>query len=180
MPFMPKTRSMVPLRSLRANARVAAQCGRREVIMASLARNGAIQLGLPGEVAGAALVLHAKSSPALESPFAACNTPCWLTQLRAMLIARHDCTQHTSSSDHCQNGISPFRPKSARSHPCSRFLPYVFAAMGLLTQHPTILNALHCKPRVHHRCFRCVVDLPNMAEIRPTLRGHSSGEVVTR
>jgi len=32
---------------------------------------------------------------------------------RPMLIARHDCTQQTSSSNRCQNGISPFRPKSA-------------------------------------------------------------------
>jgi len=50
-----------------------------------------------------------------------------------MWIARHDCTQQTSSLDRYQNSISRFRPKSAGSHPCSRFLPYVFAAMGFLT-----------------------------------------------
>jgi len=99
------------------------------------------------------LILQAISSPALDPPFAACNTPGQTTMLRAMHVAHHDCTQQTAYPDRHRNRISGLHPKSPRSDPCSRFLPYVSVWMGFPAQagsQPRVCRCSHAG--VPHTC----------------------------
>src|SRR4051794_30746318 len=77
-------------------------------------------------------VLHAMSSPALGSLFAACNTPCEMALLRPMRITRHDARSKRRVQTDGGSESGPFRSKPPVSRPCSRFLPYVSVQMGLL------------------------------------------------
>src|SRR5271170_5167135 len=78
-------------------------------------------------------VLHAKSSPALAPQFIACNTPRQFITLRAISIARNDCTQETARSRWRDAGKDQIGPKNWENAIEGPSLPCNFTPMGLPT-----------------------------------------------
>src|SRR5271170_3957687 len=78
-------------------------------------------------------VLHAKSSPALAPQFIACNTPTQFITLRAISIARNDCTQETARSRWRDAGKDQIGPKNWENAIEGPSLPCNFTPMGLPT-----------------------------------------------
>src|SRR5271170_4470293 len=77
--------------------------------------------------------LHAKSSPALAPQFIACNTPRQIITLRAISIARNDCTQETARSRWRDAGKDQIGPKNWENAIEGPSLPCNFTPMGLPT-----------------------------------------------
>src|SRR5277367_6677274 len=90
-------------------------------------------------------VLHAKSSPALAPRFIACNTTGQFMILRAISIARNDCTQETARSRRRDAGKDQIGPKNWENAIEGPSLPCNFTPMGLPTQEED-----H-KPQATHR-----------------------------
>src|SRR5277367_2974141 len=78
-------------------------------------------------------VLHAKSSPALAPQFIACNTPTQFITLRAISIARNDCTQEKARSRWRDAGKDQIGPKNWENAIEGPSLPCNFTPMGLPT-----------------------------------------------
>src|SRR5271168_971740 len=95
-------------------------------------------------------VLHAKSSPALAPRFIACNTPWQFMILRAISIARNDCTQETARSRRRDAGKDQIGPKNWENAIEGPSLPCNFTPMGL----PTLIEEVHDQLQFLAACRR--------------------------
>src|SRR5271170_2510921 len=101
-------------------------------------------------------VLHAKSSPALAPQFIACNTPTQFITLRAISIARNDCTQETARSRWRDAGKDQIGPKNWENAIEGPSLPCNFTPMGLPTHLAPYRSQERCR-RMRREFLRAVL-----------------------